>query len=110
MFITLTTNTIIAYNDDFVKLKSLEMSRLDLANYLQEFWQSLKIESKVCAILDESAGFTNTRMLYIWLQSYKMFSGGDFVILNGNCTNLQEFELIKNQTEAKLFQKPANIG
>jgi hypothetical protein len=48
-------------------------------------------------------------MFYIWLQSYKNFGGGDFVILNGNCGNLEEFELLKNQQNSKLFQKAPNI-
>jgi hypothetical protein len=110
MFIKLTADTIIAYKSDFVKLEFLQLPRLDLATNLETFWKKLNLKNQfIYAILAENAGFTDTRMFYIWLQSYKNFGGGDFVILNGNCGNLEEFELLKNQQNSKLFQKAPNI-
>lgn len=66
-------------------------------NLWQNCWSIINLESEIYFILGQNASFTDTRIVYLWLQSWQMF--GCFRNLeneNLNSTNLENSLETKN--------------
>lgn len=122
-------NQLEVYELDYVKeeigLLALEKSekRLQLFETFEgiwlKLWEQVKSTSEIYFVVGTEAGFTNTRIVYLWLKSLSEFGLSiDFKILkNSNLVDLQNqpFSLVKSilQTATKqdlLYSQEPRIG
>jgi hypothetical protein len=61
---------------------------LNLSDRFESFWSDLDDKQVLAGVKElyfvvgERAGFTDSRVVYLWLQSWKMFGEGEFWIYN----------------------------
>jgi hypothetical protein len=122
-------NQLEVYELDYVKesieLLALEKSekRLQLFETFEgvwlEIWEKIKKTSEIYFVLGDQAGFTNTRIVYLWLKSLSEFglSIELKIVKNSNFVDLQNqpFSLIKSilQSATKqdlLYSQEPRIG
>ncbi len=122
-------NQLEVYELDYVKesieLLALEKSekRLQLFETFEgvwlEIWEKIKKTSEIYFVLGDQAGFTNTRIVYLWLKSLSEFglSIELKIVKNSNFVDLQNqpFSLIKSilQSATKqdlLYSQETRIG
>lgn len=113
------------YVKESIKLLALQKSekRLQLFETFEgiwlKLWEQIKTTSEIYFVVGTEAGFTNTRIVYLWLKSLSEFGLSiDLKILkNSNLVDLQNqpFSLVKSilQTATKqdlLYSQEPRIG